>query len=52
MWGFTALYHTPLCISMFAGVCMQNIGNAQVKGQVVETHKLKISRHCDPALFV
>ena len=46
------LSHTPLCISMISGVCMQGMWNAQVKGQVTETHKLKVNSHCDTALFI
>ena len=45
------LSHTPLCISMISGVCVQGMWNAQVKGQVTETHRLKVNSHCDTALF-
>ena len=31
------LSHTPLCISMISGVCMQGMRNAQVKGQVTDS---------------
>ena len=46
------LLHTPLCISMISGVCVQGMWNAQVKGQVTETHRLKVNNHCDTALFI
>ena len=46
------LSHTPLCISMISGVCVQGMWNAQVKGQVTETHRLKVNSHCDTALFI
>ena len=44
--------HMPLCISMISGVCVQGMWNAQVKGQVTETHRLKVNSHCDTALFI
>ena len=34
------LSHTSQCISLIAGVCVQGMGNAQVNGQVTETHRL------------
>ena len=43
---------TPLCISMISGVCVQDMWNAHVKGQVTETHRLKANSHCDTALFI
>ena len=46
------LSHTPLCISKISGVCVQGMWNAQVKGQVTETHRLKVNSHCDTALFI
>ena len=46
------LSHMPLCISMISGVCVQGMWNAQVKGQVTETHRLKVNSHCDTALFI
>ena len=46
------LSHTPLCISKISGVCVQGMWNAQVKGQVTETHRLKVNTHCDTALFI
>ena len=46
------LSHTPLCISTISGVCVQCMWNAQVKGQVTETHRLKVNSHCDTALFI
>ena len=46
------LSQTPLCISMISGVCVQGMWNAQVKGQVTETHRLKVNSHCDTALFI
>ena len=46
------LSHTPLCISIISGVCVQGMWNAQVKGQVTETHRLKFNSHCDTALFI
>ena len=46
------LSHMPLCISMISGVCVQGMWNAQVKGQVTETHRLKVDSHCDTALFI
>ena len=46
------LSHTPLCISMISGVCVQGMWNAQVKGQVTETHRLKVNSHCDTTLFI
>ena len=46
------LSHTPLCISMTSGVCVQGMWNAQVKGQVTETHRLTVNSHCDTALFI
>ena len=42
----------PLCISMISGVCVQGMWNAQVKGQVTETHRLKVNSYCDTALFI
>ena len=42
----------PLCISMISGVCVQGMWNAQVEGQVTETHRLKVNSHCDTALFI
>ena len=50
--GVVSLSHTPLCISMISGVCVQGMWNAQVKGQVTETHRLKVNSHCDTALFI
>ena len=54
--GFTQcasfLSHTHLCISMISGVCVQGMWNAQVKGQVTETHRLKVNSDCETALFV
>ena len=50
--SFNPLSHTPLCISMISGVCVQGMWNAQVKGQVTETHRLKVNSHCDTALFI
>ena len=52
MYDFPWLSHTPLCISMISGVCVQGMWNAQVKGQVTETHRLKVNSHCDTALFI
>ena len=49
---YPSLSHTPLCISMISGVCVQGMWNAQVKGQVTETHRLKVNSHCDTALFI
>ena len=49
---FKPLSHMPLCISMISGVCVQGMWNAQVKGQVTETHRLKVNSHCDTALFI
>ena len=46
------LSHTPLCISMILGVCVQGMWNAQINGQVTETHRLKVNSHCDTALFI
>ena len=46
------LSYMPLCISMISGVCVQGMWNAQVKGQVTETHRLKVNSHCDTALFI
>ena len=46
------LSHMPLCISMISGVCVQGMWNTQVKGQVTETHRLKVNSHCDTALFI
>ena len=46
------LSHTPLCISMISGMCVQGMWNAQVKGQVTETHRLKVNSHCDTYSFV
>ena len=46
------LSHMPLCILMISGVCVQGMWNAQVKGQVTETHRLKVNSHCDRALFI
>ena len=46
------LSHTSLCISMISGVCVQGMWNAQVKGQVTETHRLKVNSHCGTALFI
>ena len=37
------LSHMPLCISMISGVCVQGTWNAQLKGQVTETHSLKVN---------
>ena len=50
--SFDILSHMPLCISMISGVCVQGVWNAQVKGQVTETHRLKVNSHCDTALFI
>ena len=50
--GIKVLSHTPLCISKISGVCVQGMWNAQVKGQVTETHRLKVNSHCDTALFI
>ena len=45
-------YHTRLCAyHWFQGVCAQ-VWNAQVKGQVTETHRLKVNSYCDTALFI
>ena len=46
------LSHTPQCISMIAGVCVQGMWNAQVKGRMTEMHRLKVNSHCDTALFI
>ena len=46
------LSHMPLCIPMISGMCVQGMWNAQVKGQVTETHRLKVNSHCDTALFI
>ena len=46
------LSHMPLCISMISGVCVQGMWNAQVKGQVTETHRLKVNSHYDSTLFI
>ena len=46
------LSHTPLCISMISGVCVQGMWNAKVNDQVTETHRLKVNSHCDTASFV
>ena len=46
------LSHTPLCISMISGVCVQGMWNAEVKGQVTEMHRLKVNSYCDTALFI
>ena len=35
------LSHTPLCISMISGVCVQGMWNAQVKGQVNRNAQVK-----------
>ena len=37
---------------MISGVCVQGMWNAQVKGQVTETLRLKANSHCDTALFI
>ena len=37
---------------MISGVCVQGMWNAQVKGQVTETHRLKANNHYDTALFI
>ena len=50
--GFIFLSHMPLWISMISGVCVQGMWNAHVKGQVTETHRLKVNSHCDTALFI
>ena len=50
--GVKVLSHMPLCISMISGVCVQGVWNARVKGQVTETHRLKVNSHCDTALFI
>ena len=42
------LSHMPLCISMISGVCVSRVWNAQVKGQVSETHRLKVKKHQQP----
>ena len=52
IWWYHMLSHTPLCISMISGVCVQGMWNAQVKGQVTETHRLKVNSHCDTTLFI
>ena len=49
---FFMISHTPMCISMISGVCVQGKWNAQVKDQVTETHRLKANSHCDTALFI
>ena len=49
---YGVLSHMPLCISMISGVCVQGMWNAQVKGQVTETHRLKVNSHCDTALLM
>ena len=36
---------------MISGVCVQGMWNAQVKGQVTGTHRLKVNSHCDTALL-
>ena len=46
------LSHTPLCIWLIPGVCVQGMWNAQVKGQVTKTHRLKVNSPCDPTLFI
>ena len=46
------LSHTPLCIWMISGVCVQGMWNAHIKGQVTETHRLKFNGHCDTTLFI
>ena len=46
------LSHTPLCISMISGLCVQGMWNAQVKSQVTETHRSKVNSYCDTALFI
>ena len=50
VWHF--ITHAPVHINDFRGVCVQGMWNAQVKGQVTETHRLKVSSHCDIALFI
>ena len=52
LYDYVLLSHTPLCISMISGVCVQGMWNAQVKGQVTEMHSLKVNSHCDTALFI
>ena len=37
---------------MISGVCVQGMLNAQVKGQVTETQRLKVNSHCDKSLFI
>ena len=46
------LSHTPMWISMISGVCAQGMWNAQVKGQVTETHRLKVDGHGPLARYV
>ena len=46
------LSHTPLCISIISGVCVQGMWNTHVKGQVTEMRRLKVNSNCDTALFV
>ena len=38
MYSISHLSHMPLCILMISGVYVQGMWNAQVKGQVTETH--------------
>ena len=42
----------PLYISMISGVCVQGMWNAQVNGQVTETHRLTVNSDCETALFI
>ena len=49
--GFRKFFtHAPVHINDFRGV--QGMWNAQVKGQVTETHRLKVNSHCDTALSI
>ena len=41
-----------MCTSMISGMWVQGMWNAQVKGQVTETHRFKVNSHCDTALFI
>ena len=49
---YLIITHTHLCMSMISEVWVQSMWNAQVKGQVTETHRLKVNSHCDTALFI
>ena len=47
---YAFITHAPVHIND-SGVCVQGMWNTQVKGQVTETHRLKVNSHCDTALL-